>query len=162
MNQAHQAAKADGKDLMIRSGTALPAVCVKSNKAVDVSCVRKERLCWTPSAHGKTVLLILRFVANRQHCDLAYGLSPGTMLWYHFGFAAKIFGAMLGPIGMFATVIFITSKSAQNPYLFGCLLMTIIFMAFLPFGNRPLRIVRQQRDVFWIRGFSKEYLNRFR
>ena len=57
MNQPLNAAKADGKDLLIKSSATLPAICIKFDGDLDASNVAQERLSSTFGNSGQSTAL---------------------------------------------------------------------------------------------------------
>ena len=105
--------------------------------------------------------MVLRYFMNKQYCEIAYGLSPGKLMGNRLAFVAKLLGILLGIVFLFSGAM-VQSSNLQMIMILGGLVLTLVCMATLPFGNQPLRIVRQEGDVFWIRGCSKDFLSRFK
>lgn len=147
----------DGKHLIVTSNTRLPKFCVKTNQQVSDAEYRKHSIKWTKEVKGNEMLFkIISYFTNRQTCELTFGLSGQQRIKFTAIFFTKLTLMLLGMIGMFAGATLHWGEGV----LLGCFAICLLFMILLPFGNKPLAIVREEQGRFWITGCSKDFLNR--
>jgi len=146
----------EGKLLVVRSGAKLPPYCVKTNEQLAEKQYSNRRLAWTKSTRGRGLKMIFSYFTSKSSCDLSFGVSSAQSAKATVLFVIKLLLAIAGVIGMFVAAVF----GGDPIVMLGCLAVSLIAMLMLPFGNKPLVIVREENGVFWIKGCDKAYLKR--
>lgn len=152
--------RVDGRCLVVTSGTILPACCVKSNLPVAESEVKWKRLRWCSPWVSLWIilsglLLIIAYFLVRKNCNLAYGLQPNIRKKYRMWKMLKIL----------AVFVLLFSLPYSAAYASTSVMLTVFILFFaavvsLFFGNSPLYVQSYKDGLFWIGGFSEEYLQR--
>lgn len=150
----------DGKCLVVASGTVLPAVCVKTNQPVSQEDLVEKRFYWCSPIVGLLIvvsglLLMLVYFVARRKCLLTFGLQPKLRRKYR----RRVIVKTVAVIGLF----FAIPVSAESEVLMlTVLVLFLIAVVSLFFGNSPLSVVKYRDKAFWIAGFSEEYLAEMR
>ena len=76
-NPANRSFGIDGKLLVVRTGSVLPPLCVKTGAKVAKGEYSKRRLKWTQETRGRKLVMIISYFTSRQNCELTFGLSTG-------------------------------------------------------------------------------------
>ena len=143
--------------------TFLPMRCVKTNKLVGKSQYTTWDLPYIPSwlAVGMifcpALLLVVPF-SVRQRCRFKAGLSRGQRCRF-FLYKMGLVVAML----LCLALPFYSATISDNFNLLmsigtTCLLLFWIGFATLVLFTTPLRIVRHEGDLYWIKGCSPDFL----
>ena len=146
----------DGKCLVIRSGVKLPPYCIKSNKKITKPEYTQRRLKWTKEVRGRKLIMIISYFMSRQYCELTHGLAASQKNKLTLFFIGKLVFMLVGLVGMFTGAVLGWNAGVILAFCGLC----IIFMGLLPFGNKLLAIIREENGKFWLKGCSKEFLNR--
>ena len=148
----------DGKILVVRSGTVLPPVCVKTNQPVtEKDMVRKVYYWCSPLVciliFLSPLILILAYFIARKRCNLTFGLHPDVRRKYRNRMLVKLlaFVALLTAIP-FAEAV---SSSLLLPIVIVLFLIALISIFI---GNSPLSVTGHHRGDFSINGCSREFL----
>jgi hypothetical protein len=105
------------------------------------------------------LFLIIAYAAGGELCAITYGLSPRIYYRNVLTTVAKI----VISIALLAATIILAIMESTNRLIGSA--VVVVFILFLIsvivifIGNSPLRVVRYQDGTFWIKGFSKEYLD---
>ena len=148
----------DGEYLVVASGTVLPPVCVKTNQPVSEDDLVRRRFYWcTPwiailiAASG--LLLILAYFLVRRKCSLTFGLHPRVRRKYRRRILLKAVAA----IALFLAIPLAAGVDSAALIMTVSVLFLVAVVA-LFVGNSPLSVVKYREGMFWIRGFSGEFL----
>jgi len=150
--------------LVLPSGCTMPPKCVLTNQPVSESDMVFTNLTWTPASVGLWALLgspalIFGFFVGRELCSITYGLSRSTRI-------RKVMYAILKvvtSIGLLAATVALAVIPSVHWTI--TLLLYSTFILFLGsivlifIGNSPLRVVDYRNGMFWVKGFSQEYLD---
>ncbi|WP_442484930.1 hypothetical protein [Aeoliella sp. SH292] len=160
MQGGRQQAYVDGSYLVVRSGVVLPTRCVKTNQPTSPSEERRQTLYWAPSWIGILILVNLLILAIvyfvvRKGCDITYSESQELRATRRF----RVLIASLACAGLFVGLIagiVVESTVVVVVTILGILvgLITLLIVA-----RAPVRPVKYKKGEFWIRGFSREYLD---
>ena len=152
----------DGECLVVTSGTVLPPVCVKTNRPLsDDDLVRKE-FHWCSAWVGLLILLsglllILVYFVARRRCSLTFGLDPRVRRECRKRVLLKVVAAIVLFLAMpFSAALDVTIV----PIVVIALFLVAVVSLFI--GNSPLSVVKYRKGLFWIKGFSSEFLARFK
>lgn len=159
--QSEGEVRADGKYLVVRTGTVLPLYCVKTNQPVGEQELRRRRLTWCSPFVGLLILLsglllILVYFLLRKNCVITYALAPEVRRKHRNRRLAKI-----AAVVMLFFAVPIAAGSDSTPVI---LVVTLLFFAAvvsLFVGNSPLVVSKYQQGEFWIAGCSQDFLARF-
>lgn len=151
----------DGKCLVVASGTVLPPVCVKTNQRLSEKDLVCKRFEWCTPWVALLVLLsplllILAYFLVRRKCSLTYGLHPQIRKKYRKRILLKIVAAI---VLLLAIVLSASVDAAAVAMLFVFLFLVSLVWLFV--GNSPLSVVKYRKKMFWIKGFSDEFLATF-
>lgn len=155
-----QQAYVDGDCLVVRSGAVLPNRCVRTNQPTSFMEERRQTLYWAPSWIAILILLNLLILAIvyfvvRKACDITYSESQElrsarrTRVLITSLVCVALFVGMIAGIGYESAGVMIVT-------IFGLLvgLITLLVVA-----RGPIRPVKHKNGEFWLRGFSREYLD---
>jgi hypothetical protein len=121
-------------------------------------------LGWTTSSSLIHIILggaffLLAAMSDRELCLITYGLNRKLRTKLVLYTILKI----LASIGLLFATLWLTITTARNP-----LLNPLVWITFVLFcgsvllvyvGNSPLRVVDFRNGMFWVEGFSPEYLD---
>jgi hypothetical protein len=144
--------------LVVRSGAVLAGRCVKTNRPVSDSEIVPRNLYWSPSWIVLLILvspliLVLAYFLVRKRCRLTFGMHSEIRRRYRRRTAT----ALLLMIGSFLALPFLAATDF-DVLIIGMVLLFLGAISFLFVGCSPLKIIRRERDLFWVRGCSQEYL----
>lgn len=142
--------------VVVRNGDVLPAFCVKTNQQVSGKDYGPRQIKWTKEVRGPKFMKIISYFTSRQYCSLTYGISSGFKTKALVIFLIKIALLLIGIFGLFAGAAMLWNQFV----ILGFLAIGLVAAILLPFGNQPLAIVHEENGEFWLKGCSKEYLNR--
>lgn len=153
----------EGNRFVTPSGCRMPQVCVVTNTPVSERDMVFTHLYWSPPWVALTLLLgglplIICYFATRKCCAITFGLSPEVRKKKRIVIAIKI----LVSLALLGGVILLSmagphNKAAETGMLV-CLLLFFISVVVVFVGNSTLRIANHRDGLFWIKGFSREYL----
>ena len=154
----------DGDALVLPSGCTMPSKCVKTNQPVSESDMIFANLGWAPKSVGLwallgTPFLIVAHFANRELCTITYGLNRRQRIKNVVYTIAKI----LSSAGLLAATIGLSIIPSNDRFITPLIWITfILFLASIVIifiGNSPLRVVEYRDGLFWVKGFSQEFLD---
>jgi hypothetical protein len=150
--------RVDGKCLMVVSGTVLPPFCIKTNQPVSKDDLIRKQFYWCSPWVGLLIvlsglLLIAVYFIARRRCSLTFGLHRRVRDKYR---RRKIF-KIVATIALFFAIPFSTAVDATVAPIIALVLFLIAVVS-LFIGNSALSVVKYQKGVFWIKGFSEEFL----
>ena len=154
--------RVDGDYLVVASGTVLPPVCVKTNQPVSQRDLVRKQFDWCSPwvalllLVNLLVLLIVYFIV-RKKCSLTFGLAPRIRRGYRT--------RMLVKIAIVIALLFAIPLSAALDSSVAIAISVVLFLVgvvSLFIGNSPLRVAKHREGMFWIKGFSPEYLASFK
>jgi hypothetical protein len=154
----------DGKCLVVASWTILPAVCVRTNRAVSEEDLVFDRLAWCPAwfcvvlffVFGPLLLFAIYFGLCRK-CSLWFGLQPQVKRRYRRRMQFKVAAA----IALFVATLLAGAVGARAVQTLAIVLYFGAVVS-LFIGNSPLEVVKRRGEKFWIKGFSDEFLAGFK
>jgi hypothetical protein len=152
----------DGGCLVVASGTVLPPVCVKTNERVSENDLMRKDYHWCSPLVGLLVLasgllLILVYFAARKKCSVTFGLHPRVRWKYRRRVLLKV----VATIVLFLAIPYsATVDDTALPFLVMVLFLAVIVSFFI--GNSPLSVVKYRKGMFWVEGFSREFLADFK
>ena len=150
--------EADGKALVVVSGTSLPHRCVKSNLPVsDREMVRKE-LYWCNPLYlllifAGVLIAIIVYYLCRKKCTLIYGLHQSVRRKYQIRLLVKV----AVTIALFLAMLFSTTTNS-GPLIASLIIAFFVSLIVTALGNSPISIKNHVDGRFWIKGCSKEFL----
>ena len=156
--------RVDGNLLVLPSGCTLPPLCIKTNQPVTERDMIFANLCWRPNSIAAwwflgPLPLIIAYMVGSQQCAITYGIAPSV----YRRRVLLVLGKILLSIALLAATIFLAVSESTNRHIGPAI--TVLFVLFLIsvvaifFGNAPIRVVRHENQLFWIKGISQEYLN---
>jgi cytochrome c biogenesis factor len=140
--------------LVVVSGTVLPPICVKTNQPVTREGIVHKHLHWRPP----WVMDLIAFLMARETCILTFGLDPRVQKDYRNRLRLKIVAA----IGLLLVLPVLVITNAMTFQFVVAFTLVLAGIAILFVEISPLRVVDYRDGQFLIRGFSKEYLERFK
>ena len=148
----------DGKCLVVASGTTLPPICVKTSQPVPESALVCRHFHWCSPWVGLLVLLsglllVLVYFVLRKKCTITFGLQPHLRKKYHRRMLLKVVSAI---VLFFAIPFSVAIEPTVLPIITLVLFLVAIVSLFI--GNAPLSVVKYRNGMFWIRGFSDDFL----
>ncbi len=152
----------DGHYIVLADRTALPQRCILTNQPVTDNEYRSYDLPWIPGWAKASMIffpLLLIFLpfAVRHRCRIKAGLSRSIHLRYSI---RKLSVGVILLATMVAPFCFMIAEKGNyavasvvlSPFLlWGGLIVGILF-------SSPLKIIKQGRDLFWIKGCSPAFL----
>ncbi|QDU93626.1 hypothetical protein [Lignipirellula cremea] len=152
--------RVEGNSLVVRSGTVLPPFCVKTNKPVEPPDMQQLRLVWCPPIFALLMLLsglclVLVYFFVRKRCTIAFGLDPDIRKRYRNWGIFKIIAVIVLFLAIPVSAAFDTEAVS-----FAAIILFLLAVVSLFFGNAPLAVNNHKKGEFWISGCSKEYLAR--
>jgi len=153
--------RVDGKWLVVRSEDELPRFCVKTNEPVSVLDMQTKGFTWCSPLVGLLILLsglilIIVYFLVRKRCYLTFGLSEHLQRRYRNRFIGKIVAACV----LFIALPMTATMGDVVPII--VLLLFLIAIISLFFGNSPLAVAKFSNNEFWISGCCQEFLNRMK
>jgi hypothetical protein len=153
--------RVDGKYLVVASGMVLPPVCVKTNQPVTEGDLVRKQFYWCSPWFALLVLLsglllILVYFIARRKCVITFGLDPRLRKSYRRWMLLKTTAAILL---FFAIPLSTAIDVTIAPVVVVVLFLVAVVSLFI--GNSPLSVVKYRKGMFWIKGFSNEYLANF-
>lgn len=151
----------DEKCLVVASGTVLPPLCVKTNQPVAEDDMVRRQFHWCSPWVGLLIalsglILILVYFVARRKCTLTFGLDPRLKSKYR---RRKLF-KVVAAIALFVTLPFSAAANVTvAPFIVLVLFLVAIVSLFI--GNSPLSVVKYRKGMFWIKGFSDDFLANF-
>jgi hypothetical protein len=149
---------ADGKCLVVASKTVLPPICIRTNQPVSEGDMVCRQFHWCPPWVGLLIvlsglLLIFVYFIVRKECSLTFGLDPRLRKKYQRRVLLKVVAAIALFFAMpFSVAIDVTVL----PIIALVLFLVAIVSLFV--GNSPLSVAKYRNGMFWIKGFSDEFL----
>ncbi|MCO6047380.1 hypothetical protein NG895_26050 [Aeoliella sp. ICT_H6.2] len=149
----------EGDCLVVRSGTILPLRCVKTNAPASPKNQIRKEMYWAPSwiallILANVVILLIVYLAVRKKCVLVYSEDPQLRSARHRRVLAVSLVAVAITLGLILSIAY--EAFALTGFAVLGLLGALI--ALLIVGRGPIRPVKHKEGYFWIRGFSREYL----
>ena len=142
----------------------MPPKCVKTNQPVSDRHMILANLSWAPTSLGMWGLLggaplLFAYFVGRQQCAITYGLTP--RLYYKSVF--KIIAKILISVALFAATLFVAVSPSRHwiagPGMFVLFILFLVSVPAVFFGNSLLRVVDYKDGMYWVTGFSQEYLD---
>jgi hypothetical protein len=155
--------RVDGDSLVLPSGCTLPPYCIKTNQPVSERDMILTNLIWRSAAKDEFRYLVgfrlMEYLVGSDQCQITYGLTPKLYRRRVYRFLIKI----LMTIALFAATLFFAVSESRNrligPAMFVTFgLFTGSFVSIF-LGNSLLQVVRKENEMFWVKGFSQEYLD---
>jgi hypothetical protein len=152
--------RVEGRCLVVRSGTVLPRVCIKTDQPVSEEDMVTRSVYWCSPLVllllliGLVFVLIGYFVCRRK-CTLTFGLSPEVRRRYRRRTLVKwsIAGVLLA-VALLGGGVFPTEVVVILVILFIVALLVALV------GNSLIAASSYRHDMFWIKGCSREFLAR--
>ncbi len=163
ITEEENSVRVDGDALVLPSGCTMPMVCVKTNRPVTEKDMVFTNLYWCPLWVAGLVLLsgcllIIVYFLVRKECAITFGLDPNIRAKKVIATIVKIVLA----IAMLGTSIALAISDSVHwiiePLSFTAFALFLIFVALVFLGNSPLRAVNYHDGMFWVKGFSPDYL----
>jgi uncharacterized protein YneF (UPF0154 family) len=154
--------RAEGDFLVVASGTVLPPLCVKTNQPVSQRDLVRKQFDWCSPWVALLILvnllvLIIVYFIVRKRCSLTFGLAPQVRKAYRRRMLVKIAAV----IALFFAIPFSAALDSNIAIVIVVVLLLAGIVA-LFIGNSPLRVTKYREGMFWIKGFSPEYLAGFK
>lgn len=154
-------ARVEGKYLVVRSGTVLPAFCIKSNTPLSQEDMKQRRLSWCSPIVGLLILLsglllILVYFVLRKRCAITFGVSRAVRRRFRIVRIVKIVAVIV--------LFFALPLTAAIDNTVVSMTVLVLFLAAvvsLFLGNSLLTVTNHRQGEFWISGCSKEFLTHF-
>jgi len=148
----------DGDCLVVTSGTVLSPVCIITNRPVTEYDLSRKQFTWCTPWVGLLILvnplvLLLVYLVLRRKCWLTYGLDQRVRRKYRRRILLKV----LAVFALLFAVIVAAGWDAVEAMAIALILFLVALVS-LCFGNSPLRVVKYRKGVFWMKGASEEYL----
>jgi len=154
--------RVDGKQLIVRSNTVLPAICIKSNEPISEAELIKKTLSWLPPLYalvlligGPLVLLIVYLVARKQ-CVLVYGVASTIQRKRRNRILMNVAISLL----LFLAIPITASIDSPLAILIAVFAFLGAIVSLLLTGSQ-VRITKHRNGEFWISGCSADFLARF-
>jgi hypothetical protein len=156
--------RVDGNCLVVASGTVLPPFCVKTNRPVSEGDLVRKQFDWCPPWVAiliivNLLILIVVYFLVRKRCLLTFGLDPRVRKGYRRRMLLKIAAAIL----LFLAIPVVSALEANGSPIATIIVLVLFLVAVVSIfiGNSPLSVAKHQKGMFWIKGFSKDFLQRF-
>lgn len=133
----------EGPCLVVASGTELPRRCIKTNQPVGEHDFARQRLTW----RGRSFQLVL----SEKECRLTWYAVPSVRRRLTYIKVTQF----AGPACAILPVFLIDTIGGWSVIP---VLLALCMMSYSVFAKPPLRVVRYQRERFWIEGCSGEFL----
>jgi hypothetical protein len=155
----------EGNALVLPSHVMLPPICVKTNRPLSESEMIEAKLYWCPRSAiawgiiSGGLIYIIAYFAMREEFIITYGLDRSIrkkrMLW--------TIPKLLIAIGSLPAAIAIAVSNSTHwiimPLVFALFGLFAAALASLFLGGSPLNVVDRKDEMFWVKGFSKEFLD---
>jgi len=154
----------DGDALVLPSGCTLPQACILTNQPVSESDMVLANLPWTPNSLAIYGLLgglffLMAGLAGRELCLITYGINRTTRIKKTAWTVVKILASVALLAGTVGLAIIPWDNWIITPMIwitFGLFLVSVVVIYV---DNQPLRVVDFKEGMFWVKGFSKEFLD---
>jgi hypothetical protein len=157
--------RVDGKALVLPSGCTMPLKCVKTNQPVAEGDMIFTNLSWCPPyialfffLLGGLPFLFVYFV-GRKHCAITYGLSRDIRRRKGKFAVAKVFVMFALFVGAIAMAVSDSRNRLVGASAIVLFVLFLISVVAVFIGNSALRVTRHENGLFWIKGFSQEFLD---
>jgi hypothetical protein len=159
-DQVDYPVRVEGDTLVIPSGYVMPKRCIKTNRPVSERDMVLANVTWCPNPVGISGLLgfpalVFAYFVERELCTITYGLIPRLRYRNAFFILVKV----LACFAFLALAIYLAVLDSTHwiieplMFLFFVLSVAVLFMS-----KQPLYATDYRDGLFWIKGFSKEYL----
>jgi hypothetical protein len=155
-----QRACVDGEFLVISASAVLPKRCVKTNRPLADSDLRRNYLFTSPRWRLLAVYLLLGplfagpvYLMVSKRCKLTYGLDAAVEERYR---RSRRVNGIIVLLLFCETLILAVTHNGLACGLFA--LLCLIAALGHQFGHEPLRIVKHRDGRFWIAGCCDEFL----
>lgn len=157
-----------GNKLVVRIGTPLPSICVKTNQPAD--CTLRRKLSWHPPAVFLALLLglvpyVIIAVCVSRKATLDVPISAATRskrrTWIGIGLVTLFAGIALIFFGISISSNSTRSGDTTGGYMAlvgGILLFLDLFLA-VYVSNMIVQPTRIDHEFVWLKGVSKDYLD---
>jgi len=154
----------DGDAFVAPSGCTMPTICVLTNVPVREKDMVFTNLYWTPNSVAPWGLLgglplIFSYMVGREICSITFGLHPTIRRRKIFFTILKLIASMSLLAGSVCLAATDSRSSLIEPAMWGFFILFLVSVVLIFVGNKPLRVVKYQAGMFWIKGFSQEYLD---
>ena len=141
----------DGECIVVPDKTALPQRCIVTNEAVASEQYSMQTLVYAPTW---VLIVLLVYLVVRKICRVKFGLSKPVRAKYT---KRKVVASLL----LVASLVVVPFVAIFDSTFLIILTLAIMFISigFLVMGPKPLRIVKREKDRFWIKGCSVEFMN---
>ncbi|MBN2023719.1 MAG: hypothetical protein JW809_13110 [Pirellulales bacterium] len=152
------APRVDGRCLVVRSGTVLPPVCVKTNQPVSNDEVVRQDFYWCSPwvlllIFVNLLVLLIAYLIARKKCALLFGLQRTIRRRYRRRLLIKITVMVVSFVGCFY------AGAADAPVLIVIALCVFAgALISLCIGQSPLKIRKHRDGWFWVQGCCVDYL----
>ena len=150
----------EGDCIIVSDKTALPLRCIKTNQALSEAEYGTHTLGWISPMINVLIFasLFLWFICYhvfRKECRLKFGMSASIRARYRWRKIIRWLGFVLGCY--LVSVLSFTAEKFEIVF-FGGFVLIVRSIAFLIMGTSPLKIIKHNDDLFWMRGCGPEYL----
>ena len=151
--------RVEGKLLVVQSGAVLPPVCVKTNQPVSEYDLVTRRFTWCSPlvallALVSGPLLILVYFVARRKCTLTFGILPTINGRYRTFRIVKIVAVFV----LFLALFLVAPIRDSTPLVMVILVLFLISVVSLCFGNSPLTVTKYRAGEYWVAGCSRDFL----
>lgn len=155
--------RVEGDAFVCPSGCTMPQICVKTNQPVAERDMILTNLTWSPNSLGLWVVLgspwlLLAYFAGRDLCLITYGLDRRLRYRKNFWTIVKV----LACASFLTAAIYLASSESRHwivePMMYTFFVLFLLSVIVLFMNRQPLYVGDHRDGLFWIKGFSKEYL----
>jgi hypothetical protein len=153
----------DGDALVIPSGYTMPPRCIKTNQLVSERDMVLTNLTWCRNTIGLWGLLgapwlVFAYFVGREICTITYGLSPRLRYRNVFFTLVKVLACFSFLAVAIYMAVFDSTHWIIEPLMFLFFVLFLVSVVVLFMSKQPLHVTDYRDGLFWIKGFSKEYL----
>jgi hypothetical protein len=156
--------RVEGDAFVCPSGCTMPQICVKTNQPVSERDMILTNLKWCPNSLGLWAVLgspwlIVAYFAGRDLCLITYGLDRGLRSRSIFLTILKVLACALSLV---AAIYLACSESTNwiiEPLMYTFFVLFLLAVLALFMGRQPLYVADHRDGMFWIKGFSQDYLD---
>jgi hypothetical protein len=155
--------RVEGDALVIPSGYVMPQRCVKTNQPVSERDMVLTNVAWCPKSVGLSALLgfpalIFAYFVGRELCTITYGLTPRLRYRNVFFILVKVLACFAFLAAAIYMAVFDSTHWIIEPLMFLFFVLFLLSVVVLFMSKQPLYVTAYRDGLFWLKGFSKEYL----
>jgi hypothetical protein len=149
--------------LVIPSGYMMPQRCVKTNQPVSERDMVLTNLSWCPNSVGLSGVLgapalVFDYFVGRELCTITYGLSPRLRYRNLFFILVKVLACLAFLVAAIYMAVLDSTHWIIEPLMCLFFVLFLLSVVVLFMSKQPLYVTDYRDGLFWLKGFSKEYL----